>query len=1106
MKRSVIFCFLLLIALSMSACNNFYDNALRELKDAQYDLSLVIKAILSDSIQPTVTSVIPDVHASDVARNMTISAIFSENIDPGSVTPSSFTVTRNGTLIYGSIQCMKNTVTFKPSSNLEPGTIYDISISTDLKDKAGNTLDEQFNWYFITGTDIDTTPPTVTCTFPQAHAGDAPINTSISTVFSENIDPATVTADTVIVTSGGIAVPGGLSCINNTIIFKPATDMAPRNIYSIEITAAIKDLAGNAMASGYSWDFSTSDLRDEIPPSVAMTQPQNMARGIDADQRIAVYFSEPIDPSTVTTSSFHVTKNGHPINGTILCTNNSAIFRPLFRLDGNSLYRVMVTTKITDMAGNRLNDPCLFTFSTASGRDTTPPSIIEVSPADNIDNAASVKVRFNEDIQYGAAMTVSYEDGADKILLPGGPSYNQNEKTLEFIPTAGKLARYRRYHVTVAGIKDLAGNPMSIAEYAWSFVVGPYIDTIKPYVDNVYPAPIEPPGYYSSISSISAHFNEEIQDGASMTVHYEHGSDRIHVSGTASYTRDDRMIQFIPDSGTLPLYRQYHVSISGVKDLADNPMETDEFKWSFIVGPYTDTKSPEIVRVTPAEISINNTLIGSVKVFFSEDIEPDASMKVCYVQGANCIDVSGAKSYNQNEWSLQFVPDAGTLERYRQYRVTVSNVRDRANNSMAPAAPWLFWAGAIQVQLESASNQYHGFATFGSNGINHGFTLRDNWGSPLNGFINFDQIINSIMDPGISGPLGSDKYLRIVHRDGNISSLGLTPVVKVINDPQYDAPENGTYYIDPVSGRLLLPRPSYWSKFETIDEITNPMLQDDKNLPSTSEYHNIITESIAHGKFGNTLVARSIINGASAELYNTRDIYPFGSNKLNHSKGTVSAWVRLYVSTTTNSILGKAEGRGSVVVIHLDTPGIAIYDFFVALVYSIDIDGNPSGVILINGLTDNSTSNPMPMPIQISTNCILNDFWHHIYIVWDISGHLAGSKLARVWVDGIERASVPSFTAESNYLFPNLSSSILSSTLNAYCKTEGLGVKTADSQAQIDNLKFFRGVTIEDPSWEYNNGAGRENALHYIYGPDPDGNPEYDYRPRLTGPSSGVGY
>jgi len=49
----------LLVAVSFSGCR-FYDDALRELKDAEYDVFILAKLLFMDATPPTVTSIIPD--------------------------------------------------------------------------------------------------------------------------------------------------------------------------------------------------------------------------------------------------------------------------------------------------------------------------------------------------------------------------------------------------------------------------------------------------------------------------------------------------------------------------------------------------------------------------------------------------------------------------------------------------------------------------------------------------------------------------------------------------------------------------------------------------------------------------------------------------------------------------------------------------------------------------------------------------------------------------------------------------------------------------------------------------------------------------------------
>ena len=62
-------------------------------------------------------------------------------------------------------------------------------------------------------------------------------------------------------------------------------------------------------------------------------------------------------------------------------------------------------------------------------------------------------------------------------------------------------------------------------------------------------------------------------------------------------------------------------------------------------------------------------------------------------------------------------------------------------------------------------------------------------------------------------------------------------------------------------------------------------------------------------------------------------------------------------------------------------------------------------------------------------------------------------------------------------------------------------VRSVNANPVIDNIKIWNHVVSDSPDFEYNNGDGREDALHELYGPD------NDYKPALDSTSdSGVGY
>ncbi len=101
----------------------------------------------NDITRPTVTDVSPDNGKTDIALNAKVSVAFSEPVDPSTLTQSSFTLSAGGTPVSGTVS---NTGVFTPASELSAGTTYTATITTAVKDLAGNSLASNYVWTFTT--------------------------------------------------------------------------------------------------------------------------------------------------------------------------------------------------------------------------------------------------------------------------------------------------------------------------------------------------------------------------------------------------------------------------------------------------------------------------------------------------------------------------------------------------------------------------------------------------------------------------------------------------------------------------------------------------------------------------------------------------------------------------------------------------------------------------------------------------------------------------------------------------------------------------------------------------------------------------------------------
>ncbi len=101
----------------------------------------------------------------------------------------------------------------------------------------------------------DTTRPTITSVSPTG--ATVPITTAISATFSEPMNEATTEAAFSITP----ALVGTSSWVGNTMTYTPAANLASGTKYTVTIGTGAQDLAGNPMASAYSWSFTTKSAR-----------------------------------------------------------------------------------------------------------------------------------------------------------------------------------------------------------------------------------------------------------------------------------------------------------------------------------------------------------------------------------------------------------------------------------------------------------------------------------------------------------------------------------------------------------------------------------------------------------------------------------------------------------------------------------------------------------------------------------------------------------------------------------------------------------------------------------------------------------------------------
>ena len=127
-----------------------------------------------------------------------------------------------------------------------------------------------------------------------------------------------------------------------------------------------------------------------MPPAIISTYPSNGLTGVPFNIAVTASFSEDIDVSTINTSTFQLIRlaDQTPIQGIVFFTNGEAFFVPQTDLEALTEYTAVITTGVTDLAGNPLEDNYTWSFTTQKMPDTLPPAIISTYPSNGMNRGA----------------------------------------------------------------------------------------------------------------------------------------------------------------------------------------------------------------------------------------------------------------------------------------------------------------------------------------------------------------------------------------------------------------------------------------------------------------------------------------------------------------------------------------------------------------------------------------------------------------------------------------------------------------------------------------------------------------------------------------------
>ena len=298
-----------------------------------------------------------------------------------------------------------------------------------------------------------------------------------------------------------------------------------------------------------------------------------------------------------------------------------------------------------------------------------------VSGARSVSQTANLTATFSEPVTGVNGTTFVLRLGT--TVVPAAVTYDAATRVATLNPTA-TLAADSSYTATLSGIRDVAGNTMTVS--SWTFITGP-APTITASI------PAAGARSVSQTANLTATFSEPVTGVSAGTFVLRLGATVI--PAVVSYNATTRVATLNPNA-TLLADRTYDVSVTGIRDTAGNPMAPRAYR--FLTGP-----APTITASTPAAGATGIRLNANATVTFSELVTGVSPTTVRITRNSTGAPVTAAVSFNTTTRVLTINPSASLLAN-TTYRVIITGgntaVRDVAGNPLV-SRTWVFTTGTV---------------------------------------------------------------------------------------------------------------------------------------------------------------------------------------------------------------------------------------------------------------------------------------------------------------------------------------------------------------------------------------------------------------------------
>ena len=240
---------------------------------------------------------------------------------------------------------------------------YVLSV-VNVADVNGNAIVEPSEKQFIGSSAGDHTPPQIVLQTPARNATNVSRTQVIQIQFSEPLEPG-VFASAFAMDVDGDPVPFTITSTDDLhYTVTPVSVLDANETYHLSLTG-IQDAADNLMTDT-AWTLRTT--ANTSGPELVSTSPNRNAANVDPLSLISMTFSESINP---TSFNAQIIPGIGSVEPSWTNNNRTVTYDPPSELADDQQYTVtLMPGDVTDVLGNTISEPIVFTFTTATQLET----------------------------------------------------------------------------------------------------------------------------------------------------------------------------------------------------------------------------------------------------------------------------------------------------------------------------------------------------------------------------------------------------------------------------------------------------------------------------------------------------------------------------------------------------------------------------------------------------------------------------------------------------------------------------------------------------------------------------------------------------------------